>query len=68
MPPELALLCHWMVGVGLPLAAAWKLAGALAQSVRLVGAVLTLGATFTVTDVTLEVVGAQVPLVFWARY
>ena len=51
-----------MLGAGLPVAAALKLASAPAQIVRLVGELLTLGAKFTVTIATLEFAGGHTPL------
>ena len=51
--PPLALSCHWTVGVGFPVAAAEKVAVVPATTVTLVGWVVMLGASFTVS-VTVE--------------
>src|SRR5258708_981923 len=54
-PPPLVLTFDWTVGVGLPLAAAVKLALAPALAVWLLGCVMTTGAVLTVSVAALVV-------------
>ena len=64
--PPSVLCCHWTVGVGLPLAAAANDAFEPADTLWLVGFVVTLGAKFTVI-VAAVVVADPLALVKTAR-
>ena len=62
------LTCHWTVGVGLPVAAAVKVAVWPLFTVWLVGCELMDGAKFTVTVAALVATLAVTLLLYKARY
>src|SRR5579859_4554496 len=59
--PPLVLSCHWMVGVGLPLAVALKAAVLPGTTVRLVGCKVTAGVVRAADTVSLAAVVVAVP-------